>query len=75
MTQGLLSPDLTNPFTIPTSGTLDVDVMTQANTDSDEGGEIEISIAEHSSYHISGREHQISITILNISSGSINLCW
>ena len=64
---GFIEPDLTNPFTIPTSGTLDVPVMTQANVNSDEGGEIEISIAEHPSYHISGRENQISITILNIS--------
>ena len=65
---GFIEPDLTNPFRIPTSGTLDVDVMTQAKIDSNEGGEVKISIAEHSSYHISGRENQISITILNISS-------
>ena len=63
---GFIESDLTD-LTIPTSGTLDVDVLTQANTESDEGGEIEISIAEHSSYHISGMEHQISVTILNIS--------
>ena len=64
---GFIEPDLTNPFTIPTSGVLDVDVTTQVDTGSDEGGEIEISIAEHSNYFISGRDNQINITVLNIS--------
>ena len=46
---------------------LDVDVMTIINESSDEGGEIEISIAEHSNYYISGKENQINITVQNIS--------
>ncbi len=62
-----IEPDLTSPFTIPTSGMLDVDVMTIINESSDEGGEIEISIAEHSNYYISGKENQINITVQNIS--------
>ena len=62
-----IKTDLTNPLTIPTSGTLDVPIMTQADADSDERGEIEISIAEHSNYYISGKENQISVTVQNIS--------
>ena len=64
---GFIESDLTMPQRITTSGTLDVDVMTQADVDSEEGGEIKISIAEHLNYFISGRENQISITVLNIS--------
>ena len=62
-----IETDLSNPFTIPTSGVLDVDVITQADADSKEDGEIEISIAEHSNYYISGKENQISITVENVS--------
>ena len=64
---GFIEPDLTNPMIITTSGTLDVDVMTQADAVSEEGGEIKISIAEHLNYFISGRENQISITVQNVS--------
>ena len=63
-----IEPDLANTYTIPTTGTFDVPVMTKANVDSDEGGEIEISIAEHSNYYISGKENQINISVQNNSS-------
>ena len=62
-----IEPDLTSPFTIPTSGMLDVDVMTMVNVVSVLGGQIEISIAEHSNYYISGKEDHISVTIQNIA--------
>ena len=67
-----IEPDLSDSFTISTSGVFDKDVMTQADADSDEGGEINISIAEHLNYFISGRENQINITVQNISTVSIS---
>ena len=65
---GFIEPALANPFTISASNNLDVPVMTQLDADSTMGGEIEISIMENSNYFISGRDYQISVTVMDSTS-------